>query len=198
MKGRCIESIKVLDNVIQNFEYHLERVERTLRDHYKVSKRINFDRIKTSLDVLPETIHKLRILYNRDYLTYSVEPYNVSMPQSLKVVNTKALIYDHKYEDRLQLDKLYLLRQHHDDILIIKNGMITDSYYANVALYNTGVWYTPATPLLRGTCRARLLAEGHIYEQEIALLDLKNFSRIRLFNAMIEFGEIELDIGHIF
>ena len=55
-----------------------------------------------------------------------------------------------------------------DDILIIRNGLITDMSYANVAFFDGTQWLTPRIPLLAGTCRERLLETGPIREADIA------------------------------
>jgi 4-amino-4-deoxychorismate lyase len=48
-----------------------------------------------------------------------------------------------------------------------------------------------------GTSRAALIADGQIVESDIRVMDLMNFKRIRLFNAMIAFGQLELDVSSI-
>ena len=52
-------------------------------------------------------------------------------------------------------------------------------------------------PLLKGTRRAQLLLEGCVTERDILVEELEKYSRIRLFNAMIDFGEIELELGQV-
>ena len=61
-------------------------------------------------------------------------------------------------------DKLMELRGDKDDILIIKNGKVTDTSYANVVLSDKeGKCITPnSTYLLHGTRRASLLKSGKI------------------------------------
>ena len=76
--------------------------------------------------------------------------------------------------------------------------MLTDTSIANIALYKEGKWFTPKYPLLKGTRRAGLLAEG-IIEEDIVMADsLHKYEKIRLFNAMISFGEVEMDIKNVF
>jgi 4-amino-4-deoxychorismate lyase len=48
--------------------------------------------------------------------------------------------------------------------------------------------------LLKGTQRAFLLDRQIIKEKEITLKQLFTYSRITLFNAMIEFGQIEFPV----
>ncbi len=85
-----------------------------------------------------------------------------------------------------------------EEILIIKKGLVTDTSYTNVALLKDEKWYTPAEPLLRGTQRAKLISEGKIIEQTIHLKDLHLYSKIKLFNAMMEFDSApELEISSV-
>lgn len=54
-------------------------------------------------------------------------------------------------------------------------------------------WLTPKHPLLLSTKRAYLLDKGIIKEADITVDDLMKAKKIRLFNAMIEFGEREVE-----
>jgi len=76
------------------------------------------------------------------------------------------------------------MRRECDDILIVKNGCLADSYFANVALWDGAGWATPDTPLLPGTMRASLLAAGQITEKHILAEHLDHYQTIRLINAM--------------
>lgn len=58
-------------------------------------------------------------------------------------------------------------------------------------------WLTPKHPLLLGTKRAYLLDKDIIKEADITVDDLMKAKKIRLFNAMIEFGEREVENGKI-
>lgn len=70
--------------------------------------------------------------------------------------------------------------------MIIKNGLISDTTIANIAIYLDGIWITPKKPLLKGTTRDRYLKEGKLIEKDISAEDLKA-SKIALMNAMIDF-----------
>ncbi|WP_309546477.1 aminotransferase class IV [Hoylesella marshii] len=82
-----------------------------------------------------------------------------------------------------------------DDVLIVRNGLLTDTSYTNIALYDGYQWFTPATPLLEGTMRASLLDSGMLIEKDILLSDLPHYQYIALFNAMIDMGELVLPIS---
>ena len=71
------------------------------------------------------------------------------------MIDNDDICYPYKYTDRDNINRLIELRGDCDDILIIKNGMVTDSSYANVVFRDlNGNWVTPSTFLLPGTIRA--------------------------------------------
>ena len=75
--------------------------------------------------------------------------------------------------------------------------MVDRPSICNIALWNGKQWITPSVPLLAGTKRASLLDRGEMVAGDIRPEDLPGYSRIRLFNAMIEFGEIDLSVDKI-
>jgi 4-amino-4-deoxychorismate lyase len=103
----------------------------------------------------------------------------------------------YKKEDRKDYNAAFGMRGNCDDVLLLKNGLLTDTSICNIAFFDGRCWLTPAKPLIYGVNRASLLEEGKIIEKDIKLDELKKFSNVRLFNAMIEFGEIELKIRDI-
>ena len=83
-------------------------------------------------------------------------------------------------------------------MLIIRNGLITDTSYANVALFDGANWYTPKVPLLPGTQRAYLLDKGVIIPREIKAVELSQYVLVKLFNAMLNWEEgMVLDVGSV-
>ena len=79
-----------------------------------------------------------------------------------------------------------------DDILIVRRHLLTDTSIANIALFDGKHWHTPQSPLLKGTKRAELLDKGILSERKIHVEDIPSYSTVRLFNAMIDWGELEL------
>jgi len=110
---------------------------------------------------------------------------------SLRLVTCDEIDYSYKSTDRQCLNDLFAQRGGHDDILIIRDGLLTDTSICNVALWNGTSWITPARPLLCGTMRAYLLDKGLVQAEDIPVEDLPKYTRIRLFNALIGFGEID-------
>lgn len=194
---RFIETICINDGVIENLSAHNERMNNTIRVHYGSSV------MPVSLeDFITAEGCKGRIRCRVEY-TSAVEkveyfPYSIREVKSLQLVNDDTAEYSFKYADRSVLDRNFALRGNADDVVIVRSGMLTDTSIANIALYKEGKWFTPKYPLLKGTRRAGLLAEG-IIEEDIVMADsLHKYERIRLFNAMISFGEVEMDIKNVF
>ena len=128
-------------------------------------------------------------------LSYS--PYAVRHVHSLALMQADTIDYTYKSAGREPLNCLFALRGACDDILIVKQGLLTGTSIANIALSDGTHWYTPAHPLLKGTKRAALLEEGILQEKDIRPEDLPSFSTVRLFNAMIDWGELELPVRNI-
>ncbi len=187
-----IETIKIWNNRILNLGYHQERISKSLFSIYGCNNvPMDIDRIKNEVEQLNIEAHKLRIIYSPTYFEYDIESYQLKKIESLHLVKSD-LSYNFKFLDRNGLDELFTLRGVADDILIVRDGFLTDTYYCNIALRKNHKWYTPEVPLLYGTKRQQLLDDEIIQSVPIRPTDIKNYEAIRLFNAMIEFGEIEI------
>ena len=131
---------------------------------------------------------RCRLTYARDVIRVEYFPYHVRPVHSLQLV---------VQADRYVLDEAFALRDTADDVLIVRHGLLTDTSIANIALWDGCEWHTPAQPLLAGTQRRHLLDTGQIKETDIPVASLGNYRHIRLFNALIPFGEVELPVGQI-
>lgn len=164
--------------------------------------RMRFFKTKSSIDlkelITPQSVEgrlKCRVLYGENIQKISYEHYSVRKIQSLKLINCNNIDYSFKSTNREKINALFALREKYDDILIIKNGLITDTSIANTALYNGNQWLTPEAPLLKGTQREYLLDKGIIKEYKLYAKDIFSFKEIALFNAMIPFREITLPVN---
>jgi 4-amino-4-deoxychorismate lyase len=137
------------------------------------------------------TLYRCRIVYDDTSLNIEYIPYKKREIKSLQAIQADGLDYALKYADRTDLDRLFAQKGDADDILIIQNGLITDTSIANIAFFDGTKWLTPKHPLLKGTTRARLLDEKKIFESDIYIDDLKKFTHFALLNAMIGFDEIK-------
>ena len=84
-----------------------------------------------------------------------------------------------------------------DDILILKNGLISDTSFCNVIFENREGFFTPKRPLLKGVKRELLIKDKVIEELDITMDNIQSYDNIILINAMIEFNEISIDIKNI-
>ena len=133
-------------------------------------------------------IVKCRFSYNDQGFLFQFENYTPKKIQFFKLVFDDAIDYGLKYSDRKVLASLLDKREDCDEIIIIKNGFVTDTSYSNLVFFDGTDWYTPANPLLAGTNRARLLQQGMIKEMFIRSNNLSNFSQFKMINAMLEFS----------
>jgi len=113
------------------------------------------------------------------------------------LVETDLESHDFKLEDRTGFNDAFAKRGDCDDVLLVKEGLLTDTSFSNIALFDGEKWVTPRLPLLYGTNRDELLNTGKLTEKDISVLELKKYKQIALFNAIIEFGEIVLDTSVI-
>ena len=186
--SQFIESICVKDGVIYHLPEHQLRVDRTFNDFFPGIKPLSLFNI---LPVYPGNgKHKLRIVYDASWYTAEITPYQNPTLESLQTVTANTISYAYKSLDREELDVLWDKRGKDDDIMIIRNGLVTDSYYANLAFYREGQWYTPKSPLLQGIKRQVLLQEGKLVAVDIPIQTLKDYTYISLINAMLDLEEV--------
>ncbi|MEM9835969.1 MAG: aminotransferase class IV [Bacteroidota bacterium] len=188
-EGRLLESIRLINGQLPLLDYHQERVDRSRKSLFPKSTGLKLLKILEGHD-LPDTgLYKVRIEYGLKCQGVEIQPYTAKPVRSLKLVDASSLRYAKKYADRTAINALYQLKGPCDDILMVQHGFLTDASYANIALFDGSSWYTPASPMLRGTRRASLIQAGTITPTVVRQKDLGHFSEIRLFNSMIPWSE---------
>ena len=154
-------------------------------------------------DYLPEDIDgpgvmKWRLVYGRDGVTEcTCTPYRLRPVCSLRLVEADKVDYAYKFLDRSALERCFARRGDADDVLLVRDGLLTDTSIANIALYDGRQWCTPAHPLLCGVKRRSLLESRIITERDIRAEELGRYSLVRVFNALIDWGEVELPVSAI-
>lgn len=187
-----IETIRIEDGKVYNLDYHIERFDRTRAAFWKGSAPIDLRTLVSPQSL--EGIYKCRVVYGREIEEITYVPYQMRDVSSLRLVVADTVDYTYKSTNRENLNALYAQRKMADDVLIVKDGCLTDTSIANVALYDGKMWCTPSHPLLRGTKRAELLDKKIIVEKDIPQAHLGKYSKIMLFNAMIDWGRIILPV----
>ncbi|MDD3687386.1 MAG: aminotransferase class IV [Bacteroidales bacterium] len=190
---RFFETIKIENGEVLNLDYHLQRMMRTSLDYGLDHNVVKEATINLSKMPFENSYH------SRCKLSYDNSGYNFDFSElvsrrvtSLKIVLDDSVSYSHKFCDRRNINALFDKREDCDDVLIVKNGQLTDTSIANILLFDGSSWVTPDSPLLNGTCRQRLIDEGRIEVRQILLSDLKSYSSIMLINALRDFDETEV------
>lgn len=198
---KLLETIRLENGRFENLPFHERRMNRTRKALFGRNDALQLEPILASM--LQNTRHpavgrsglyKCRLTYAEKIEHLDCKAYVLPGIRYLQLVRDDNIEYQYKYADRTQLEKLYRKRGECDDVLIVKNGWITDTSYANILFLDGGQWVTPASPLLEGTRRERLLKEQKITMRAICPDDLFKFTKARLINAMIRF-EDRLDIA---
>lgn len=191
-----LETIRIEEGRACHLPYHNQRMNET-RAHLGLSDGLDLEAVIGDVSIYQQRT-RCRIVYDTEIRSVEFFPYQIRSVKTLRLVEDNQVDYGCKYADRSALNRCFAQRGACDDVLIVQNGDVTDTTIANVAFWNGETWFTPSTPLLKGTMRASLLDSHQIQEAKIRVEDLSHFfSRLRLFNAMISFGEIELPIQSV-
>jgi len=182
--SQFIETIKLLNGEIMNLSYHQRRFNGSREQVLGIGEHPRLEQVIGIPGGLDKGLFKCRVLYGEKVERIEFEPYHRMVINSLKMLESEEISYEYKFGDRSALTALYEQRGTCDDILIVKAGCVTDSYFANVVFWDGQDWITPDTPLLAGTMRASLLDQGMLKEARILKKDLEGFQKLRLINAL--------------
>ena len=163
-----LETIKIRDSEYQNLEYHTARMNLSRKILLACRDVIDLNKILPKPDFPVKGIYKCRILYGHKVDRIEIHRYRKNIPGSIKIVESSGIDYSHKYANRKPIHDLKKSVEE-DDILMVVNGFIGDTSYANIIFRDGKKWFTPSTPLLRGTKREKLLKENKIIERSITL-----------------------------
>ncbi len=183
-----LETICIHNGAIQHLSMHQMRLNR--------SQEALFDRyepIDLGAVLHPPSgsgILKCRVIYGDTLLDISYQPYRPRNVRSLRLVESH-VDYGYKYSDRDAIDELFARRGDADDILIVRNGFVTDTSTANVAFLKGRQWFTPRRPLLAGTTRERMIRSGFLIPRDIRVDEIDTFEAFALLNAMIGFEPVK-------
>jgi 4-amino-4-deoxychorismate lyase len=195
---RFFESIRIEDGKPWNLSYHEQRVKRTINELCDSHPSWDLHTVLTNMSIPDRGLHKCRVSYDQHEASVEFERYTIRPISSLKLVEANGIEYAYKYVRRTELQKLFAMRDGADDVLIVRDGLITDTTIANVAFMDSkGRWYTPFECLLRGTMRQFLLDSGTIMEATIAMTDLHRFVKFKAINALRDWRIPESEVSNI-
>lgn len=186
--SRFIETICIQNGEIRNLEFHQERFTKTRYKNFGLTDELDLsNHIIISENQLTGKF-KCRILYAETIEFIEILPYEIRKINSLKLVENNAIDYCFKSEDRTVFE---LMKDSvtEDEIIILKNGQITDTSYSNLVFFDGENWITSTSYLLNGTMRQSLLKSGKIIEEEVNPKDFNRFISFKLINVMMNLEE---------
>lgn len=196
-KTAFIETIKVTGGQFVNLPLHVERLMRSVREVYGVGIEPGLSEVRIPEVYRTGTV-KCRVTYTDRVEQVDFEFYRPKQVHSLKVIDGVDIDYSRKYADRTGLIALSAQKGKCDEILIACGGMVTDTSYSNIVLFDGETYVTPETCLLNGTKRRLLLEKGKIEERSVSVGDLKYYERLYLINAMLDIEDgIVVETGNI-
>jgi 4-amino-4-deoxychorismate lyase len=187
-----VESIRIKDGKVYNLKYHLRRINRAKRELYNILTPTDLSRVLKKVNTGSKGIFKCRVIYNQEETWTEIKKYKSPLISSAKLIFNNSVEYKHKYIARRELEILYNSRDGADEIIIVKNGFITDAYYFNIILLIDGEFLTPQYPLLNGVMRQFLIDRGKIKVAKLSVNSLKVAEKIFFINALNPLGKIVL------
>lgn len=178
-----LETIKIEEGKVHNLSYHQARCDKSRQALFKSTDILKL----SSLIQPPKTgCYRCRIVYGEALHSIAYIPYIPKKIDTLKIVPSE-ISYDFKYEDREPLNALLNAHNNVDEVIIEKEGYLSDTTVSNIAFYDGKQWFTPEKPLLEGTMRAKLIDEGMLQLSQIKKEDLARYTHVALINAMLGF-----------
>ena len=194
---QLLESIYLNNGVFRNLDYHQARMHASAMALFGQPFTINIQHLLSQQPVPSQGLYKTRIIYDTKILKIEFVPYTIKPVRSLKLIADNEVCYEHKLVDRARLTELYSQRGTADDILIVKNGLITDTYYGNIIFKRNRTWHTPESYLLKGTMRQSLLDAGLIRETTISQSNYMQFESCKIINALLGLESEEIPITSV-
>lgn len=201
-KSRFLETLRLQDGQVLHLEYHQRRLAASLEAHgvNPVEAKRCADRLSSL--AREESRKHAKGVYRASF-TLSLDgqinlrciPYSRPVVRSFRLVEAEELEYSYKYADRRALEAIAGTCGPNEVALVVQGGLLTDSTFSNIVCQSrSGELFTPASPLLRGTCRERCLEKGLLQAVDIPASELGQFESIHLINAMNEPGDLVIPI----
>lgn len=194
---KFIESLKLVGERFSNIELHQQRIDLTSK-MFSINSKIELKDISIP-NFNDDLVRKCRIIYSKDDFSVSFSEYKQRKIENLKVVFDDTIDYSYKFENRDRLNSLFEDRGGCSDIIIVKNGCLTDTSFSNIVLFDGDKYFTPSSFLLNGTMRQKLIRDKIIFEKEIKLEDIHSFKKLYLINALNSLEDsLSINVENIF
>ena len=184
-----IETIRIQDGHVCHLSDHTDRMRRTA-DHFGfTAPTLPTDLASLVPDELRTGTVRCRVVYDHTLREVTFTPYRRRHIERLFAVDAGTTTYAFKYADRAPLARPDVPLEASDELLFVREGLLTDTSYTNLVLRRGRELVTPDTFLLDGTCRRRLLREGVVHTEPVRLHDLPTYDELLLVNAMMPLRE---------
>lgn len=186
---KLLETIKIVNGQAQHLLYHNQRLNASRKALFHLHDVIDLNNVILNP---PQTgIYRCRVIYTTQIESVEYSVYTEKIFKRFKIVEIDDITYDFKYFNREVFNKLAVHKEEADDILIVKQGFVTDTSIANIAIWQENRWLTPKNPLLQGTTRARLLDASKITKAPLTVSSLEKSTKMAIMNALIDFCVLE-------
>ncbi|MFL2600103.1 MAG: aminotransferase class IV [Flavobacteriaceae bacterium] len=183
------ESIRIENGKIFLTEFHQKRINKTFDKLYKKENPWELKQIFSKINVPQNGLYKMKFNYSEKKYKIEFKKYLLKKIAKIKCYEINDFTYSFKFSDRRKIEYFYTKKLDCQDILMIKNGYLTDTSYCNIILFDGFSWFTPEKPLLEGVQREKLLESKMISKTKIKLNEINDFKQFRLINAMIKFED---------
>jgi 4-amino-4-deoxychorismate lyase len=193
-----LESIRVENKIAEALEYHQGRVDSARKILFGDVPKLDLLSLIKSQIIPGNGLYKCRVVYDKRVRDIQFIPYKIKEIKSVKLIETGTYTYNYKFLDRTFFEKLMLQNPDYDELILMRSGEITDSCFSNLAFYNGDKWLTPLKPLLEGTRRQRLIDQQRISPASLHASNIKNFKKISFINAMLDLGDLTIDVSAVY
>ncbi|KAE9533401.1 aminotransferase class IV family protein [Ursidibacter arcticus] len=179
------ETLAVINGEFHHLYYHQQRVNNAFLHYFQSECNLNLSNISVP-NAFRQGFFRCRVDYNQHNYEINFYPYTPKKITQFKLVYTQNLDYQFKYSDRKRLD-LLKNQQNSDEIIIINNGLVSDSTIGNLLFLKKNKWYSSHHYLLKGTQLSYLLDIGEVKLTKITADDLWAYEKIMMVNALNPF-----------
>lgn len=186
MQFPLFETLCIEQGDVKNIALHQQRYERSVAEFF-ASSAVKIQDLLGLIQQQPmpsDPLIRCKISYNAQDAKVEFFPYQRRYYRHFSPVICDEIDYHLKFQQRDLLNRLLSQKGEADEIMIIKQGLVTDCSIGNLVFRQGSLWFTPDTPLLEGTQRQLLLQQGKIQQCRIFAEDVPYFDEIRLINAM--------------
>jgi 4-amino-4-deoxychorismate lyase len=181
---KLLETLAFRDGKVLNLSYHQQRAERSIHNIFgKDEASIDLSTIEVPT-FAQKGWYRCRVIYSQNIEEIGWFGYAFKEIKRLKVVEIPSEFdYQYKWADRSFFQKILQQNSDFEEVILTKNGQVTDATIGNLAFWDGQAWHTSDTPLLAGTKRQQLLEKGLLLSCPIHLDDLKSFENVAIINA---------------